>query len=197
MPEYYYVPLDFSEAQSYVPKEDKIIYSTLCEFKRVGGGTIGVISFVAGQIADAVSKYETHLLITDHGFVFGQKKQGYTYLPWCTKDLSPFVYKDSILLGNDAVLKVIRDPAYETKEQFKERMKLWQPIVTPLKIDYTTRFLGSPEGALLEPRTRKEIWSNMSVMEMLLDKAVAKLDKKSQEELGGWGNDSGLDFKQP
>ncbi len=196
MPEYYYVPLDYSEAQAYVPKEDKIIYSTLCQFKRVGGG-IGAISFIAGQIAEAASKYETHLLITDRGFVFGQKKQGYAYLPWCTKDMSPFVYKDSILLGNDAVLKVIRDPAYETKEQFKDRMKLWQPIVTPLKVDYTTRFLGSPEGAMLEPRTRKAFWANMSVMETLLDKAIAKLDKKSQEELGGMDSDSGLDFKSP
>jgi hypothetical protein len=174
MPEFFYVPLDYSDAQYYVPEEEKIIYSTCCQFKRLQGASFSVV----GQIVNNALKYKTHLLITNKGFVFGQKDSEYTYIPWCTEDMSPFVYKDTIMFGNYAELKVIQDPAYETKEQFKQRMKLFHIIVIPLKLDYTKEFLQSPEGLTLDRRAIKSIEGNMKTMQNYLNKALANKEKE-------------------
>ena len=135
---HFYVPIEYSKANTMVPEEEEIIYSTLC--------------FITYRIKE-VEYWESHVLFTNRSVLFTKGKynnpEHLYYLPWSSIkyigkgkfDSTPYYF----------TLK--RDKQLETEEDFLKRSAEFKSFIKPVrekgkkywKTNFPSRFKVSAE----------------------------------------------------
>ncbi len=113
-----FIPIEYSNVSEVVPKGDDILYSTLCEMYKL-------------QVGGSHKKWESQVLLTQSGCAFnGPKKRKKTellFLKWTgLRKIRTTLSKNLALRYGrggygEIRLNVMRDPEYESEEDFLKR----------------------------------------------------------------------------
>ncbi len=158
------VPVNFSPVGEAIPAGQNVVYSCIAKYN--------IPKAVSGGIVAAAMMYSLHVVMTDKGFVWNNKKNGPQYVPWeSVKD----IMKAEITMSDLSRLVMVYDKASnEDKKLAKLRLKSFAYDILPYAIECTKNAVQNPGAANYSDKDAKNALKRVVKWEKL----YAKLQKK-------------------
>ncbi len=137
-----YVPIDYSNAKEKIPPGEDIVYSTL--------------TIVTKGPASYSRKWTSHVLMTTKGITYTiplrKSAPQVIYHSW--NGIYGIMRKNFQIGGTH--FKLVRDPNYESKENFKVRIKQFSSTIKPIKQAYKEMHFAEIRKKKQEKREKKK-----------------------------------------